>query len=243
MFLHQIAHLFYEPNMQPQGITLLNEEESGHIIKALRKRIGDLLHTTDGLGNLYEVEILELQKRQVALKTVKIFKEQAHPNPEVHIAIAPLKQMDRFEWFLEKAVEIGVTSITPIVTKRTERTVLKPERLQKIMVSAMKQSQRFHLPELNLLTPFAAYLKSTEAKPHAKMMGWCAEDEGENLPKAQKLVLNNAKSIQILIGPEGDFTPEEATQAKAAGFQSMSLGNYRLRTETAAIVAITLVQS
>jgi RsmE family RNA methyltransferase len=143
MFLHQIAHLFYEPNMQPQGITLLNEEESGHIIKALRKRIGDLLHTTDGLGNLYEVEILELQKRQVALKTVKIFKEQAHPNPEVHIAIAPLKQMDRFEWFLEKAVEIGVTSITPIVTKRTERTVLKPERLQKIMVSAMKPIDSF----------------------------------------------------------------------------------------------------
>jgi 16S rRNA (uracil1498-N3)-methyltransferase len=242
MFSHQIAHLFFEPNMQPQGITLLNEEESGHIIKVLRKRVGDRVHTTDGLGNLYEVEILELQKRNVALKTVSVLVESRHPSPEVHIAIAPLKQMDRFEWFLEKATEIGVTSITPILTKRTERSVLKAERLQKIIVSAMKQSQRFHLPHIQTLTPFAAYLKNVQALPDLKMMGWCAEDEGENLPKAQKLCHDNTKPIHLLIGPEGDFTPEEAALAKLAGFQSISLGNYRLRTETAAIVAITSVQ-
>jgi 16S rRNA (uracil1498-N3)-methyltransferase len=238
MFTHHIPHLFYEPAMLAQGITLLNEEESGHIIKVLRRRVGDVIHTTDGCGNLYKAEIIELQKRNVALKIIQSFRAETDPNPGIHIAIAPLKMNDRFEWFLEKAVEIGVSSITPILTKNTERSVLKPERLQKIMVAAMKQSQRLFLPVLHPLTPYSKWIKTLAPTDYVKMMGWCGEGDTLYNPQALK---KQGTDTYILIGPEGDFTPEEAQEAKEAGFLSISLGRYRLRTETAGVVALTLV--
>ncbi len=238
MFQHQIKHLAYEPNMQADGLTFLNEEESSHLVRVLRMRVGGRMHTTDGAGNLFETEIVELTKREAILRTLAIQKFDANPCPEVHLAVAPLKQMDRFEWMLEKAVEIGVTGITPVLTKRTERTALKLERLQKIMVGAMKQSQRFWLPSLAPPIPFDQYLKNSNSLNHVKLMGWCAEEQNSSL----QLVQPQEKAVQILIGPEGDFTPEEAAKAKSAGFQSVSLGNHRLRTETAAIVALALLQ-
>jgi 16S rRNA (uracil1498-N3)-methyltransferase len=231
-----ISHLVYDPNVPNTGLYSLPEEESRHIAQVLRKQIGDVLHITDGKGSLISAQIVEVLKRSVVLQIDTCIMQPMHPHIGIHIAISPLKMMDRFEWFLEKAVEIGVSSITPIITKRTERTVLKTERLEKIIVAALKQSQRFYLPTLHTLTPFAQYLKSVTPLESAKMLAWCAEDGQANLPKAQIIL-----PTHIMIGPEGDFTPEEAAQAKAVGFVPISLGDYRLRTETAGVVALTLL--
>ena len=238
MFDTNIHQLFYEPAMQPEGMVMLNEEESAHIIKVLRKKEGDRFHTTDGRGMLYEVEITALQKRNVALRVCSTKTLPNLPDPAIHIAIAPLKQMDRFEWFLEKAVEIGVTSITPVLCKRSERTVLKPERLHKILVAAMKQSQRCYLPFMHEPIAIEKYLQSLAGSQDQKYVGWCGEEAPPYLAKA----LQKGKAAHMLIGPEGDFTPEEVTKAKAVGFLPVSLGDFRLRTETAGVVALTLMQ-
>jgi 16S rRNA (uracil1498-N3)-methyltransferase len=241
MFDSTIHHLFYEPHMLAHGITMLNEEESMHIMKVLRKKVGDRLHTTDGRGMVYEVEIADMQKKNIALTTIAVKQAEPNPTPAIHIAIAPLKQIDRFEWFLEKAVEIGVTSIIPISTKRTERTVLKHERLQKIMLSAMKQSQRFHLPHLAVMTPFEQYLAQVAQQQSKKYIGWCGAEVPPALPQVMS---TDPPSLQkhFLIGPEGDFTLDEANKAISAGFEPVSLGSHRLRTETAGIAALCLLQ-
>lgn len=216
------------------GHAFFSEEESKHCIQVLRKQAGDAVQFIDGVGNWYEGNIAEANKRQVVVNIKSVHNGTDHTSFRLHLAVAPLKSMDRFEWFLEKATEIGVDEITPILTEHTERTKLRYDRLEKIMLSAAKQCLRTRLPVLNELIDFEDFIKKhATSAPGLRFVPHC---HAANLPHLK----NNCKAgadVTVLIGPEGDFSLEEVQVAKAIGFQEVSLGANRLRTETAAIVA------
>ncbi|MCJ7466366.1 MAG: 16S rRNA (uracil(1498)-N(3))-methyltransferase [Maribacter sp.] len=227
--------LFYNPSLDDSHSRFtFDEEESRHIIKVLRKKIGDLLHITNGKGDLFEAQILmtHLKKCEVEIvdKTKKHRKRYA-----LHMAVAPTKSNDRFEWFLEKATEIGVSEITPIICERSERKIVKLERIQKVVQSAMKQSLQLYLPKVNDAIPFTEFI-STERKGFF----YIAHCEGSEKMDLMRRVLPD-RDLTILIGPEGDFSHEEINLAISKGFLPVSLGENRLRTETAALVACTIV--
>lgn len=214
------------------GLARLDEEESRHLLTVLRKKEGDRLRVTDGKGFFYEAEIAEVGKKHAM---VRLLSKTAVPSGragQLHLAIAPTKNMDRLEWFLEKATEIGVGSITPLLCDRSERTAVRIDRLEKVLISAMKQSLRAHLPLLHPPTPFLQAVKN--AGEAAKYLAWCAD---EPLPHL-KSVLQPGLDTLIAIGPEGDFSQKEVAAALAAGFQGVSLGEARLRTETAGVFAV-----
>jgi 16S rRNA (uracil1498-N3)-methyltransferase len=221
--------LFYTNNSETE-FTLLSEE-SKHITKVLRKKEGDTLQFTNGKGQLLIAEITTSDIRKTRVKvTEKIEKEKQH-NYYLHIAIAPTKNMDRFEWFLEKATEIGIDEITPIICHHSERKVVKTERCNRILLSAMKQSLKYHLPKLNEAISFKDFIKQDfEGK---KYIAHCDEGEKTELRKEKK-----ENRTLILIGPEGDFSVTEIEIALQNKFKAVSLGNSRLRTETAGIVAV-----
>lgn len=223
--------LFYTQKIE-NGFAVFEEEEGRHLVSVLRKKAGEILQITDGQGFFYEAELSDAGKRQVL---ARILSKTAAPAPRparLHIAIAPTKQMERLEWFLEKATEIGVDEITPLLCKRSERDTLRLDRLEKILVSAMKQSLRAWLPKLNQPTRFQDFVKKTSEAQ--KRLAWCSD---EPLPHL-KNTLNPEKDAVIAIGPEGDFAPEEVQLALASGFQGVSLGKARLRTETAGLLAV-----
>jgi 16S rRNA (uracil1498-N3)-methyltransferase len=223
--------LFYFPNVISQDKEFFfDKEESKHIVKVLRKITGDILHVTNGLGILFITEIISDNPSKCQ---VKILEEKYHERPKygLHIAVAPTKMNDRFEWFLEKATEIGIQEITPIICSRSERTVAKTERFQKVLLSAMKQSNQFFLPKLNEPIALSQFFKlSFEGQ---KMIAHCEESSKKSL----KFSLKSNESALILIGPEGDFTSQEISLAMTNGFLPVTLGKNRLRTETAALVA------
>lgn len=211
----------------------LTGDEAGHCSRVLRKQVGDELFITDGIGSLYTGIISQISKKEVALEQLSMVEKQP-ARSGLTVAIAPTKSMDRFEWFLEKATEIGISEIIPIRTKRSERKVVKPERCEKIVMAAVKQSKNLHKPILRELTSFAEFLKMD--LPEQKFIAHCME------PDRHLSHLYNAGSNGIvMIGPEGDFTPDELELAKTAGWQEVSLGASRLRTETAGIVATHIV--
>ncbi len=222
-------HLFHCPDLNP-SLVQLPEEEAHHAVHVLRLSAGARIGLLDGKGTVAEAELVEVAKRGCSARIL----HRQHRPPErqasIHLAVAPTKQMERFEWFVEKAVEIGVDRITPMLTKRCERKVLKHERIEKVAVSAMKQSQRVWLPQLDELT----VLDELETAAPQKFFGWC---EGEHA--AFTSLYDPGQDAIVLIGPEGDFTPEEAEALRAAGFKAVSLGAARLRTETAALAACT----
>jgi 16S rRNA (uracil1498-N3)-methyltransferase len=222
--------LFYTTEIQ-NGIARLDAEESRHLLKVLRRQVGDRLQLTDGLGFFYEAEIIEAGKKQ-ALARILQTSQRPKPNARLHIAIAPTKQIDRFEWFLEKATEIGIQEITPLLCKRSERTSIRHDRLEKILVSAMKQSLQSRLPKLNPLTAFASLVQQA-AEPQ-RFIAWCSD---EALPQLNSMLKPGTDTL-ILIGPEGDFTPEEVALALGNHFSGIGLGPTRLRTETAGLVAV-----
>jgi 16S rRNA (uracil1498-N3)-methyltransferase len=225
--------LFFTQKIE-NGFAVFEEEEGRHLVSVLRKKVGDLLQFTDGQGFFYEAELSDAGKRQVLARILS--KTAAAPlcAGKLHLAIAPTKQMERLEWFLEKATEIGVDEITPLLCKRSERDTIRLDRLEKILASAMKQSLRAWLPKLNQPTRFQDFIKKTgEAQ---KRLAWCSE---EPLPHLKNTIAPD-KTTVIAIGPEGDFTPEEVELALANGFQGVSLGTARLRTETAGLLAVTL---
>lgn len=211
-----------------------SEEEAKHCTQVLRKKPGDKVQFIDGVGHWYEGIITEAQKRQVAVRITAKHSGTDHTSFSLHIAVSPLKSMDRFEWFLEKATEIGVDEITPIHTEHTERTKLRYDRLEKIILSAAKQCLRTRLPILHELIDFEDFIQKYETSgPGLRFVPHC---HTANLPHLK----NNCKAgadVTILIGPEGDFSLEEVKLAKAHGFQEVGLGANRLRTETAAMVA------
>lgn len=223
--------LFYTPKIE-NGLALLEEEESRHLVSVLRKKPGDKLDITDGKGKFYTAELSECGKKQALARILTSIDETRERPFRIHIAMAPTKNMERFEWFLEKATELGVDEITPVLCKRSERETVRHDRMEKILVSAMKQSLRGTLPKLNALTPFRDVVKNTSEAQ--RFIPWCGE---EGLPHLKNCIQRDSDVI-ILIGPEGDFTPDEAALAIQNGFRGVSLGSTRLRTETAGIYAL-----
>ena len=247
-------NIFYAPDIDK--IPFLPEEESQHAVKVLRMKSGEKIHIIDGMGGLYEAEIANLHPRYCEIQIIKKTPEYGKRNHHLHIAIAPTKNIERFEWFLEKATEIGIDEITPIICRFSERKILKTERLQKIILSAAKQSLKTYLPRLNDVCSFEEFITSQQSviaglthNPHRigincqeiagqarndnKYIAHCHDDEKTLLQNAYQ----RGDSALILIGPEGDFSKEEVELAIEKGFKPISLGNGRLRTETAGIAA------
>ena len=214
----------------------ISSEESKHITRVLRKKEGDILNFTDGKGNLIVSEITSSDTKKTRVKVIeKIKKEKGH-DYYLHIAIAPTKNMDRFEWFLEKATEIGIDEITPIICDRSETKVVKTERCNRILLSAMKQSLKYRLPKLNESISFTDFIQKNF--DGSKYIAHC--EQGEKIELKEK---NTEKRTLILIGPEGDFSATEIKKAANNNYQSISLGNSRLRTETAGVVSATTINN
>ena len=225
-------NLFYHPNCKSGDTEVrFGKEESRHMTKVLRNKVGDTVHITNGNGFIFTTELLEVGQKISRAKVLEEVKDEPLPY-QLHMAVAPTKNNDRFEWFLEKATEIGITSITPIICEHSERKVIKPERLERIIESAMKQSLKAYKPILNPMMTLSAYLKSASTEG-LKCIAHCAQ--AEKVPFKSRIP--DAKHIIILIGPEGDFSETEIKLAQESGFVGVSLGTSRLRTETAAIAA------
>ena len=221
--------LFYLEN--PENEIILSSEESKHATKVLRKKEGDILNFTDGKGNFYNAEITMADSRKCRLQIVSSEQKEKQHNYYLHIAIAPTKNIDRFEWFLEKATEIGIDEITPIICEHSERKIIKKERCNRILLSAMKQSLKFYLPKLNEAITLKDFLK--QDFEGNKYIAHCEEGN-----KTELRVENIEPRTLILIGPEGDFSTSEIEIALQNQFKAVSLGTSRLRTETAGIVAV-----
>lgn len=221
--------LFFDEHIDPQVKEfILSEEESKHICKVLRMNVGDKIALVNGKGNYFETEILEAHPKKCTVRIVDVKTEEA-PEYSVHIAIAPTKMNERMEWFLEKATELGVTEITLLLTKNSERKEVKLERFEKILIAAMKQTKRMFLPKLNGLTKVEDFMQQ---HPNG-LIAECYEGEKSTIDTVFKM-----QNCPILIGPEGDFTPEEVEVAHKNGYKSITLGKNRLRTETAGLFAV-----
>lgn len=226
---------FYAPDIESTGI--LPPEDSLHCVRVLRHKEGDLITVIDGKGHRFNCRIVSADPKATAVDIESSETIPAHWGCRITLAVAPTKNMDRMEWMVEKAVEIGVDRIIPVLTDRCERRVVKQERLQKIAVSAMKQSLKTTLPEIAGLTPLKQFLSYTSG-PGEKYMGYCDKDYPLlSLVKEY----HREGDVSLLIGPEGDFTPEEVKLAVEAGFVPVTFGKSRLRTETAAITALTTI--
>ncbi|MDQ8006363.1 MAG: 16S rRNA (uracil(1498)-N(3))-methyltransferase [Pedobacter sp.] len=224
-------YLFYTPDITSNSYTL-NEEESNHCNKVLRLKQGDKVHLIDGVGGLYTAEISEVTKKAVHLIVIEKQSEFGKRNHHLHIAIAPTKNNDRLEWFLEKATEIGIDEITPIICERSERKIVKEERLEKVVTSAVKQSLTAYHPKINTAISFKDFIKQSKADD--KLIAHCIDEDDR---KAISQLIKPHQRYLILIGPEGDFTPKEIELALQNGFKPVTLGNTRLRTETAGLAA------
>ncbi len=226
-------NIFYTTKSDRE-ILVLDEQESHHCIKVMRTKMGAQVQAIDGKGGFYKAEVVDTNPRECKLKILEKL-EAFLPLPyELHIGIAPTKSIDRFEWFLEKATEIGVSTITPLICERSERKNIRMDRLEKVVISAMKQSMKAFKPKLNSPMPFNDWLIQESAQTN--LIAHCIEMEKENLWK-----IKLSKSIRLAIGPEGDFSREEIDRALKSDFKEISLGDYRLRTETAGIVACSAV--
>ncbi len=226
-------NLFYQKNITPSASEIIFEkEESRHIHKVLRKEEGAILYITDGLGHLYTTEITNSNPKKCIVKINEVVLKEPL-SYSLHMAVAPTKLNDRFEWFLEKATEIGISEITPIICDHSERKVVKKERYEKIMISAMKQSLSCYLPKLNNAISFSDFI----SLPHGENFKGIAHCEPEGAKIKLKDSFSKNNSYLLLIGPEGDFSANEIERATAAQMIEVSLGNRRLRTETAAIAA------
>jgi 16S rRNA (uracil1498-N3)-methyltransferase len=229
----EFMQLFFHPELEKNADQFtFPTDESRHISKVLRKKSGDILQITDGKGIWYEAQILVPDHKKCTAKIIS--RIQVPPRPyQLHMVVAPTKLNDRFEWFLEKATEIGVHQITPIICEHSERKVIKMERMEKVIQSAMKQSLQSYLPQLNPVLGFKEYL--TQPKSGDLYIAHCEEGDKRELFQTAEA----KKNTTILIGPEGDFSADEIQLALNNGFKAVALGNTRLRTETAAIVACT----
>jgi 16S rRNA (uracil1498-N3)-methyltransferase len=223
-------HLFHCPDLRNTEVEL-PEEEAHHAVHVLRLVAGNIIGLLDGKGGFAEAELTAVSKRGCTAWVLRQEQAPEERKARIHLAVAPTKQMERFEWFLEKATELGVDRITPLLTQRTERDKLRHDRMEKVLVGAMKQSQRRWLPQLDELT------RLKELDPHPvqqRFFGWCT---GEH--RHLTSVHDPQQDALMVIGPEGDLTPEEAKMLMHRGFQAVSLGQARLRTETAALAACT----
>ena len=228
--------LFYNPDISIHlSDFTFNKEESKHIIRVLRKKEGDYLFLTNGANILFKVQIINASEKRCLVQILSYEEKNKNWNYYLHIAIAPTKMNDRFEWFLEKATEIGIDEITPIICDNSERKVIKLERMQKVIISAVKQSLKYQVPKLNPLVKFSEFIKND--LKGTKLIAHCENSEKISLKNSIK----GKKYITILIGPEGDFSLKEIELALQHQFNPLSLGKSRLRTETAGIVVCNMV--
>jgi 16S rRNA (uracil1498-N3)-methyltransferase len=224
--------VFYAPGISGKQVTL-DKTESMHCIQVLRHSNADLIHLMDGEGGIFKAVITDADSRACKVEVVEKLEGYNPESCRIHIAIAPPKQADRFEWMIEKLVEIGIAEITPVLCKRSERKEVKPERLEKIIISSMKQAIVTVKPKLNAMTPLEKFITSTQHLNQHRFIAHC-------LPLVtQPLFTSIVKGIDVmvLIGPEGDFTPDEIQLAMNSGWKPVSLGKRRLRTETAALLS------
>lgn len=234
-FCRMALPFFYAASLEPTARTLmLDEPTSKHVVQVLRMAQGEPLQLTDGKGSLFTAQIADANRKRCQV-TITDVCTMAEANHKVTIAVSPVKNASRFEWLLEKATEMGVQQIVPLLCDRTEKQHLRMDRLQGILVSAMLQSQQCWLPQLTEPVKFAQLVN--KAKAPQKFIAHCLEDGKHPL----QLQAKGSTDRLILIGPEGDFTPAEIALAQAHGFTPVSLGNTRLRTETAAMVAAALL--
>ena len=232
-------HRFYCPDIAAN--LTLGEEDSRHCVKVLRLSGGDTIEVVDGNGSLYTCRITMAHPKRCAVEVLGQSQQPPHWGCRIVLAVAPTKHLDRMEWMVEKCVEIGVDRIIPLRCHNSERTVLKTERLRKIMVSAMKQSLKATLPRLDEMTPVEQVL--AEPFEGLRCIAYC----DEQLPRHERATLAASvrplHDVMVLIGPEGDFSPEEVAAAREAGFLAVTLGESRLRTETAAIFAVNTIHT
>lgn len=226
-------HEFIEENTQTIAF---DKDESRHILNVLRKKVGDILHITNGRGFLFEAEILSNDPKNCVVKILKATHQPAL-GYRLCVAIAPTKMNERLEWFLEKATEIGISKIIPIICENSERKVIKLERFEKVILSAMKQSLWCYKPEIEQPVSFSEFIERQQVG--LKYMAHCYPENKQDLVK--HLSENFQNEITILIGPEGDFSVSEVEKSLQKGFIPISLGESRLRTETAGIVATNIV--
>ncbi len=221
--------LFYVPNFASGPV--LPEEESQHAVKVLRLQVGDEIVVVDGVGGFYKAKIINPHPKHCGFEIIESQFEFGKRNYKLHIAIAPTKNIERLEWFIEKATEIGIDEITPVICRFSERKIVKVDRLEKIIVSAAKQSVKAYIPKLNQLCTLDELLKRYSASQ--KIIAHCYDADKRLL----QTEIRKSSDILILIGPEGDFSKDEVTTAISYGFIPVSLGKSRLRTETAGVVA------
>jgi 16S rRNA (uracil1498-N3)-methyltransferase len=226
-----MTSLFYHPDISAQEFELL-PEEAQHILKAKRLRVGDTVHLTDGKGSLGLFEIVQDRATQCIVRKVEMIESQLTRTYKIHLCIAPTKNISRIEWMLEKCTEIGLDTLTFVQCKHSERAKLKTERLEKIAISALKQSKQVYLPSLSSLLEFKDFVKQNFGNAQ-KFIAYVPESSTASLFS----YLKPQQDVLILVGPEGDFSPDEIDLALKNGFQSVSLGNTVLRTETAGLVA------
>lgn len=226
----RIMNLVYSPNALRGNIIELDENEFHHI-QVLRMRDGDDVNVFDGQGHLFHGKLAGISKKNASVSVGELAKQEPEPKSKLHIAIAPTKNIDRLEWFLEKSTEIGVHTISPIICRRSERREVRLDRLQKVVLSAAKQSLHLYLPRVEEATSFEKFLKSVSDSKARKFIAYC-EEKTRHLKDS----FASGEDIIVLIGPEGDFTEEEVEMAKTAGFTAVSLGESRLRTETAGVM-------
>jgi 16S rRNA (uracil1498-N3)-methyltransferase len=225
---------FYTPTPEAGQ---LPQDEAQHALRVLRLGMGDELHLMDGKGAFHRAVITEADNHHCRYRILESVPQQPEWTGKIHIAVAPTKNMDRMEWFVEKATEIGFDRLTLLDCRFSERRVVKNERLEKIIVSAMKQSHKAWLPQLDEMTPFHKFITRPDL-PAQRFIAHCYEGEKPFLLD----LLAPCTPALVLIGPEGDFSIDEVREAEAAGFRSVSLGTSRLRTETAALVAVHMMR-
>lgn len=228
--------LFYAPDISGKEY-IFPQDESKHIAKVLRLKEGDKINITDGKGNLYISEIEASDSKQCKVKVISKEAEVGKRSFSVHIAIAPTKNIKRFEWFLEKCTEIGIDEITPLNCRFSEREHIRDDRLNRVISSAMKQSVKMYHPVLNEMTGFEDFLSSEAANTENRFIAICDEEPKDHLKNAYEI----GKDVVVIIGPEGDFSDKEKEKAIEKGFQPVTISASRLRTETAGVVACQIV--
>ena len=233
--------LFYSRDIAG-GICRLDQDESGHCIKVLRHRSGDMISVIDGCGTLYRCRITSDSHKGVEAVIVETLSGWGGHPYNLHMAVCPTKNNDRFEWFAEKACELGFDTLSPVIGEHSERRVLKTQRVEKILVSAAKQSLKATVPAVNEPVSVKEFIRHQKESKALKLIAYCFEDESAPRRSIKEaLEAYEGQEIIVMIGPEGDFSNDEARMALEAGFVPVHLGSSRLRTETAAVYAAAAV--
>ncbi len=229
-------HLFYVPQSEQQVI-VFPEEEARHCVQVLRRRTGDEVHWTDGKGFFYQGELVEAVKKRAVVRVLSRWPDPLRRSFRLHIAIAPTKHFDRLEWFAEKATEIGIERITPLICSRSERKKVRTDRLKRVMIAAMKQSLRGYLPQVDAPMTFSEFMDQHLQDTTQRFIATC-----QPLPEGHLQELwRPGRDVCVLIGPEGDFSAEELHLARKKKFVPVQLGQARLRTETAGVMAVATI--